>query len=89
MEKDVSGPFNLGTGTGYSVREVIEVCRAVTGHPIPAVVAPRRPGDPARLVASAGKAHRVLGWKPAKADLRTIVESAWAWHRQHPHGYQS
>ncbi len=87
LEKDVSGPFNLGTGTGYSVREVIEVCRAVTGHPIPAVVAPRRPGDPARLVASAGKAHRVLGWKPAKADLRTIVASAWAWHRQHPHGY--
>lgn len=89
LEKDVHGPFNLGTGCGNSVREVIDVCRAVTGHPIPAEIAPRRPGDPARLVASAEKAKRVLGWQPVRTDLRTIVESAWAWHRRHPHGYRS
>ncbi len=89
LEKDVSGPFNLGTGTGNSVLEVIEACRAVTGHAIPAVRVARRPGDPARLVASAEKARRVLGWQPQRTDLRTIVESAWAWHRRHPHGYRS
>jgi len=89
LEKDVSGPFNLGTGTGNSVLEVIEACRAVTGHAIPAERVARRPGDPARLVASAEKAYRVLGWQPERADLRMIVESAWAWHRRHPHGYRS
>jgi UDP-glucose 4-epimerase len=89
LGKDVSGPFNLGTGTGNSVLEVIEACRAVTGHAIPAQRVARRPGDPARLVASAEKARRVLGWNPERADLRTIVESAWAWHRRHPHGYRS
>jgi len=89
LEKDVSGPFNLGTGTGNSVLEVIEACRAVTGHAIPAERVARRPGDPARLVASAEKARRVLGWNPERTDLRTIVESAWSWHRRHPHGYRS
>jgi len=89
LEKDVSGPFNLGTGTGNSVLEVIETCREVTGHPIPAVRVERRPGDPARLVASADKARRELGWQPTRTDMRTIVESAWAWHRRHPHGYRS
>ena len=89
LENDVSGPFNLGTGSGNSVLEVIETCREVTGHPIPAVRVERRPGDPARLVASADKARRELGWQPSRTDMRTIVESAWAWHRRHPHGYRS
>ena len=87
LEKDVSGPFNLGTGTGFSVQQVIETCRAVTGHPIPAAVSPRRPGDPAGLVAGADKAKDVLGWKPRYPDLKTIVQHAWNWHRAHPRGY--
>ena len=87
LEKDVSGPFNLGTGTGFSVQQVIETCRAVTGHPIPADVSPRRPGDPAGLVAGADKAKEVLGWKPRYPDLKTIVQHAWNWHRAHPRGY--
>lgn len=82
-----SGPFNLGNGSGYSVKEVIETAREVTGHAIPAVVAPRRPGDPARLIAAAGKARTVLGWTPAFPELRDIVKSAWAWHVAHPGGY--
>ena len=87
LEKDVSGPFNLGTGTGNSVREVIEACRDVTGHAIPSELSPRRPGDPARLVAEAKKANTVLGWTPERADMHTIVESAWKWHQAHPNGY--
>ncbi|MGI5269101.1 UDP-glucose 4-epimerase GalE [Nonomuraea sp. CA-218870] len=69
--------FNLGNGTGFSVREVIEVCRAVTGHEIPAVVGPRRPGDPAVLVASSERIQRELGWKPERTELRDIVSDAW------------
>lgn len=87
LEKDVSGAFNLGTGQGHSVREVIAACRAVTGHPIPAVVAPRRPGDPARLVASPRKARQGLGWEAQHTEIRDIVESAWRWHVAHPQGY--
>ena len=87
LEKDVAGPFNLGTGTGFSVQQVIETCRAVTGHPIPADVSPRRPGDPAGLVAGAEKAKEVLGWRPRYPDLKTIVQHAWNWHRAHPRGY--
>ncbi len=87
LERDVAGAFNLGTGSGYSVRQVLDTARAVTGHPIPAAVAPRRPGDPARLVADAAKAERVLGWRPKHSDLDTIVRDAWAWHRAHPRGY--
>src|SRR5699024_5783268 len=64
--------FNLGSGDGYSVRQVVEMCREVTGHPIPAEVAPRRAGDPAVLIASSEKAQRELGWNPARTDLRTI-----------------
>jgi UDP-glucose 4-epimerase len=79
--------YNLGNGAGYSVREVIEVAREVTGHPIPAEVTPRRPGDAARLVASSGKIRRELGWRPARSELREIVASAWEWHRAHPRGY--
>ena len=87
LEKDVAGPFNLGTGTGFSVKEVIETCREVTGHAIPLEISPRRPGDPACLVAGAEKAKTVLGWKPQYPDLKTIVQYAWNWHRAHPHGY--
>ena len=87
LEKDVAGPFNLGTGTGNSVLEVIEACRDVTGHAIPAEVSPRRPGDPARLVASPEKANTILGWTPKLTDMRVIVESAWKWHQAHPNGY--
>jgi UDP-glucose 4-epimerase len=89
LTSDHTGPFNLGTGTGYSVKEVIETTRKVTGRPIPAVVSPRRPGDPARLIAGADKARNVLGWKPRFTDLETIVESAWKWHQAHPDGYRS
>ena len=87
LDQDVAGPFNLGTGTGFSVQQVVETCRAVTGHPIPVAVSPRRPGDPACLVAGADKAKAVLGWNPRYPDLRTIVQHAWDWHRAHPRGY--
>lgn len=79
--------FNLGNGVGYSVREVIETARNVTGHPIPATEVPRRAGDPARLVASGEKAKRVLGWEPKIKQLDEIIASAWKWHSTHPEGY--
>jgi UDP-glucose 4-epimerase len=79
--------LNLGTGRGFSVREVIEACRRVTGHPIPTVVGPRRPGDPPLLVADASRARRELGWCPRYLDLDSIVATAWNWHRRHPQGY--
>jgi UDP-glucose 4-epimerase len=82
-----SRTYNLGNGQGYSVREVIEVAREVTGHAIPAVVGPRRPGDPAVLVASSDRIRAELGWAPRYPELRAIVQSAWEWHRTHPHGY--
>ena len=80
--------FNLGNGVGFTVKEVVDVARAVTGHPIPAKIAPRRAGDPAQLIASSEKAIQVLGWKPKYNDLNTIVASAWAWHKSHPHGFE-
>ena len=80
--------FNLGNGVGFTVKEVIDPARAVTGHPIPAEVAPRRAGDPAQLVASSQKAKDVLGWKPRYDDLATILSTAWAWHRSHPNGFE-
>jgi UDP-glucose 4-epimerase len=79
--------YNLGNGAGYSVREVIETARRVTGRPIPARERPRRPGDAARLVASAEKIRRELGWAPRYLALEDIVASAWEWHRTHPDGY--
>ena len=82
-----SSIFNLGNGVGYSVREVIETARKVTGPPIPAVETPRRAGDPARLVASSEKAKAVLGWKPVHDSLEEIIASAWNWHQHHPDGY--
>jgi UDP-glucose 4-epimerase len=84
-----SRTYNLGNGEGYTVKEVIDMCRKVTGHPIPAQVGDRRPGDPATLVASSDKIRRELGWEPAYPELQTIIEHAWQWHRTHPQGYGS
>ncbi len=81
--------YNLGNGAGYSVREVIDTAREITGHPIPAVETPRRPGDAPRLVASAEKIRAELGWKPSKPQLGEIIQSAWDWHQLHPDGYPS
>jgi len=80
--------YNLGSGNGYSVREVIETARQVTGHPIPANELPRRPGDSARLVASSDKIKRDLGWTPEHDNLSEIISSAWEWHQSHPNGYE-
>jgi UDP-glucose 4-epimerase len=83
-----SRTYNLGNGQGYTVREVIDTARQVTGHPIPAVDGPRRPGDPPELVAGSDKIRRELGWQPRFPDLYDIVQSAWNWHRTHPRGYE-
>jgi len=80
--------YNLGNGSGYSVREVIEAARAVTGHPIPVTESPRRPGDAARLVASSEKIRRELGWTPEHPHIKDILTSAWEWHKNHPKGYE-
>jgi UDP-glucose 4-epimerase len=79
--------FNLGTGGGASVREVIDSCRKVTGRKIDIVEKPRRPGDPPRLIASSEKIKRELGWKPQFQSLDAIIESAWKWHQEFPNGY--
>jgi UDP-glucose 4-epimerase len=79
--------FNLGNGVGFTVKEVIDVARVVTGHDIPATVTPRRAGDPARLVASSEKAKSILGWMPQYDDLNVIISTAWSWHKNHPNGY--
>lgn len=80
--------FNLGNGEGFSVKEVIEVARKITGHSIPAEVSPRRAGDPAKLVASSEKAIEMLKWTPKYASLEKIIETAWKWHKKHPLGYE-
>lgn len=82
-----SGIYNLGNGNGFSVKEVIEAARKVTEKEIPAVVAPRRAGDPAKLVASSEKAKKELGWKPQHESLESMIQSAWDWFVQHPNGY--
>jgi UDP-glucose 4-epimerase len=83
-----SNVYNLGNGNGFTVKEVIEAARKVTGHPIPARVMARRPGDPAKLVASAEKAKRELGWEPKYTSIIDIVASAWEWHQAKPNGYR-
>ena len=80
--------YNLGSGNGYSVREVIDTARQVTGHAIPVHELPRRPGDSARLVASSEKIKRELGWTPKHDNLHEIISSAWEWHQSHPSGYE-
>ncbi|CEG28462.1 UDP-glucose 4-epimerase GalE [Bacillus sp. B-jedd] len=82
-----SEAINLGSGEGFSVKEMIEAARKVTGHDIPAKVVPRRSGDPSRLIASSEKARKVLGWNPKKTSIQKILEDAWQWHRNHPQGY--
>lgn len=84
-ESDV---FNLGNGVGFTVKEMIDVARRVTGHPIPAKEEPRRPGDPATLIASSQKAMDVLGWKPEFNNVENIIATAWKWHSTHPKGYE-
>jgi UDP-glucose 4-epimerase len=83
-----SAIYNLGNGLGFSVKEVIDTARRVTARPIPAEVAPRRPGDPAHLVASSKKAIKELGWKPKYTGLDTIIQTAWDWFQVHPNGYE-
>lgn len=88
MNGGKSDIFNLGNGVGFSVREVIDTARKVTGHPIPAEETPRRAGDPAQLIASSQKAKDILGWKPCHDSLEEIIASAWNWHKNHPNGYE-
>ncbi|MDB5350458.1 MAG: UDP-glucose-4-epimerase [Planctomycetota bacterium] len=80
--------YNVGTGSGFSVREVIDACRRVTGHPIAVVERPRRAGDPPALVASSDAIRRDLGWSPRFTTVEPIVASAWAWHSTHPNGFE-
>ncbi len=80
--------LNLGNGSGYSVKQVIEAARKVTGKNIEARIAPRRAGDPSRLIADARKANKVLDWKPQFPEIEQIVESAWKWHEANPNGYE-
>ncbi|WP_276357812.1 UDP-glucose 4-epimerase GalE [Cohnella caldifontis] len=82
-----SAVYNLGSGRGYSVRQVVDIARKVTGHPIPVQIEPRRAGDPAVLVASSDRARRELGWQPRRDNLEDIIASAWRWHSAHPNGY--
>ncbi|MTV21877.1 UDP-glucose 4-epimerase GalE [Staphylococcus delphini] len=84
-----SGAFNLGTNHGYSVKEILNAAREVTGRDIPAVVAPRRAGDPSKLVASSDKAKALLKWQPKHDDIHEIIRTAWEWHQKHPNGYEN
>ena len=86
LRPGVQGAYNLGNGNGYTVKEVIEACRTITGHPIPTQIEPRRAGDCVSLIADATHAHQALDWHP-QYDLHEIVKSAWAWHQAHPDGY--
>lgn len=80
--------FNLGSNQGFSVKEIIETAREVTGHPIPAKISERRPGDPSTLIAASDKAKKVLGWKPSRTDIQQIIKDAWNWHQNNPSGYK-
>lgn len=87
MEGNESNIFNLGNGVGFSVKEVIDVAREVSSHPIPVKMDERRAGDPAVLIASSEKAKNILRWKPQYQDLGTIIQTAWNWHKNNPNGY--
>jgi UDP-glucose 4-epimerase len=87
LESDVCGSFNLGSGTGHSVREVIDTVREVTGREFRVVDADPRPGDPPRLVSDSTEARGRLGWRPEHDSIQDIVESAWRWRQEHPNGY--
>jgi UDP-glucose 4-epimerase len=81
--------FNIGTGNGQSVKQIVAACEKVVGHPIPQEIAPRRPGDPPRLVADPAKLKTELGWRPDYTDIEKTIATAWTWHRSHPDGYGS
>ncbi|WP_141434070.1 UDP-glucose 4-epimerase GalE [Bacillus sp. 03113] len=87
-KENTSGTYNLGNGNGFTVKEMIDAARKVTGKEIPAEIAPRRAGDPAKLVASSEKAIKELGWKPRYTSIEEMIESAWKWFLQHPNGYE-
>lgn len=87
LEKGIEGAFNLGTGKGISVKEIVDACRKITGRPIPVKMCSRRPGDPPALYASGRKAREILGWEPRYSDVETIVQDAWAAHQKWPNGY--
>ena len=89
LDAGTSGCYNLGTGGGSSVREVIDTCRRITGRKIETTEKPRRPGDPPRLIASSEKIKKELGWRPQFQSLEAIIESAWKWHQKFPHGYEN
>lgn len=89
MKGNDSDIFNLGNGVGFTVKEIIEAAKEVTGKEIPAVISPRRAGDPAKLIASSEKAKKVLGWKPEFLDVKEIIATAWKWHQSHPEGYKT
>ena len=86
--EEKSAIYNLGHSSGYSVMEVVETARRITGRNIATEYAPRRPGDPPRLIANSEKAARELGWMPQHSSLDTIIESAWQWHLSHSNGYE-
>ncbi len=88
LEAQKSAYYNLGTGGGASVRQVVDCCRKITGRKIPVVEKPRRPGDPPRLIAASEKIKRELGWRPKFEKLDAIIESAWKWHQKFPRGYE-
>jgi UDP-glucose 4-epimerase len=87
-ETGESNIFNLGSSQGFSVKEMIDAARKVTGHPIPAKVGERRAGDPSKLIASSDKAKSVLGWNPSRTSIERIIGDAWNWHSNHPYGYR-
>lgn len=87
ITSEYSGALNLGTGKGFSVQEIVEAAREVTGHPIPAVIGPRRAGDPDFLVSDPSKAEREIGWKAEYLNPVDVIKTAWRWHQKHPNGY--
>jgi UDP-glucose 4-epimerase len=89
LEKQPALRYNLGNGSGFSIRQVIDTARAITGHDIPSKTGPRRPGDPATLVADSTTIRNQLGWKPNHASLKAILSCAWNWHQSHPEGYDT
>lgn len=88
LEKHCIGAYNLGAGNGVSVKSIVEVCRKITGHPIPVEILPRRLGDPPSLYASGAKARKEMGWMPIHSDIETIIKDAWEFHKKHPNGPQ-
>jgi UDP-glucose 4-epimerase len=88
MNLDQSKQYNLGNGEGFSVLEVIQTAREITGHPVPSREETRRPGDPPILVGSAEKIKAELGWRPEYPEIGSIIQSAWDWHKKHPEGYK-